>query len=366
MSIVARKLSKDGIPGPKGFEVALSRTITAHSVNLLKTIQRLDEDDDGYLSKNDLQNSLRDYFGLSLDDEQIQTIFRRARMSESSEGKEVETRNDNEKGGAADDLLSFTMFQKYVFSTSSDSSHPSSRMFTSNASVTASSIDTNKGNNKDKRSVIAKTKHLKSIVLKAIEQSVPMGNFGRVASSIFLQMDTHRDNQITRAEFKSWLEDKHGIHLTDAEMKLVFGKWVKNEGLSLQEFSYFLECFLSGYCKNEDVGDDQFLVTQRKQKELNHDQSDDEKTDKELIWALLNYFRGINKSHAQAFYTLDKYGSKTLSAVEVSIGFKRAGLNVSPDRSWALLRKFASANGKVGLTSYVRMMTSVSTEDNVE
>lgn len=365
MSAVARK-STNGIPEPEGFEVALSRKIAARSANLLRTVKGLDEDNDGYLSKKDLQDTLRDFFGVHLDTHQIDSIFARASMFRSSEGSEVESRNDEEK---YEELITFTMFQKYVMHTSSDSQHPPSRMFESNMSIKAAVKTDRNENSKDKRSVAARTKYLKSLVQRAIQQSVPSGNFGMAASSIFLQMDTERNNDVTHAEFQHWIENKHGIHLTDEEMKLVFCKWVKDEGLTLQEFTYFMECFLSEYpvsCACDDCGDTQLSFKQRADRNVYSNQTHDGKSDRELIWALLNYFRQIGKTLAQAFYMLDNYGNKSLSAAEASIGFKQAGLNVSAVRSRALMRKFALPSGKMDLPCFVRMMTSEPIPDNVE
>ncbi len=377
MSVFAR-FNPDGIPGPQDFEVVLSRKISNRSSNLLQTVKGLDMDDDGYISKKDLQITLRDFFGVHLSKSQIDTIFASARrFQRSRDDSYSENRNDqnvsNKDENAIDsDVITFTMFMKYINHTSYDSLHPSSRMMESNMHIKATAETTKDGQGKDEKSEAALIKALRAKVLGAIRQSVPKGNFGMVSASIYLQMDANKDNEVTHAEFQSWLETKHGIHLTDYEMKLVYGKWEKEEGLTLQEFTYFIECLLAEYrvaciC-NSSCHDMNANLTskQRPDKNILTLLSHDEKTDKELIWILLNYFREINKSYAQAFNILDDYGNKNLTPTELSKGFKTAGFNVSAERSRILLRKFAHPNGKVDLPGFVRLMTSEPLPDHVD
>ena len=365
-----RQSLEQGMLEIEGFELVLSRKIEALKAPLLYTFMRLDIDGDGCLSKEDLQKALSDLFDMDLKEDQIDSIFIRAVLLRNlTETQIKEGRNPDESPRNDETLITFPTFQKYIHFTASNTSQTSSRIHGSNFGIEATVKKREKlskfGGSK---SAIFKTKKLRSIVRQLIQQNVPPELSHRAATFTFLELDTDRNNQVTRAEFRDWLKEVHGLTFTEEEMKLIFGRWQKEEGLELKEFVYYIDCLLSEYVpspskKSDFCGDFEMerklAVNQRDGSELISGQNVDYKSDSEMIWALLNYFRSIDKTMIQGFHHLDQFENKRLTADDVSNGLKQAGLNVSLIRSRQLISKYVSRGGQIDKPGFMRFLTSL-------
>jgi len=342
-----------GLPSPLPFEVALAIKIKGRRMSPTHTFIRLDEDEDGLISKKDLQDSLGEVFGMGLSYGQIEALFNRACFFRSTNMRVVESRNDPQASG--ENGIDFSTFQKYIEHTAMDTSSPTSTMYGSYG--IAATVKKNKnGPRKNTRSVFAKTKVLRSLVLRLLEQSATTD--GMAATQSFLEIDASRNNHITRGQFMEWLEDGHGVILTEEELSMVLGEWQDEEVLTMTEFTHFVDSLKVNTGKrtstspNEQILKDTFIHPQQM------NLLDNDKSDNELIWAFLNHFRAIGKTLVQGFHHLDETDSKNLSAAEISKGFKKAGLNVSRERSRDLINGFIT-RGRLDKPGFVRMMTSV-------
>ena len=359
-----RSILPDGMPEPDGFEVVLSRKIGASTSSLFHIFKSLDRDDDGHLSKTDLQDNLSTLFGVNLDAKQVDSIFEKVSLlGNNPSGSDEESKTDQHYShDHGKDLITFKKFQMYILYAQSGSLYPPSQMFASNMTKNAP-LKIERASSDDKKSIAARRKKLRSTVLKAIRQGHQSDNFGMAASSLFLQIDTRRNSLVSHNEFRSWLADKQGIQLSENELKLVLGAWVKDEGLTLKEFTYFVDCLLSecgnNGCSCERHDENELSLNQRANTDrITTTDNHDEKSDKELIWALLNHFREMGKSYSQAFAMLNVQGNRRLTPSEISMGIKGAGLNVTSKRSRDLLRRFSGLDGGIDIAGFVRMMTS--------
>lgn len=346
-------------PPPEPFEVAISTKITTSRKPLLQTFVRIDEDEDGLISKKDLKNALNNMYEMALDDDQIDVMFRRSQFfserrilrqgSDSSTEEERDEKNEQ--------LISFPVFQEYMKSTAdgSDSVSPT-KMYGSTINIKVGfRTDAKLPWMDDRRSVVAKKKDLRNLVLETIQQSIPSESVGMATTHTFLEMDTLRNNQVTKSEFISWLRVEKGLELDEEEVKLVLGEWQKEEGLTLQEYGFFVTCLENKCTDTEKIKQ---LTENQRPDEAPLVRDDDGKSDTELIWALRGYFHGVGKSFMQGFHELDKSDGKTISSSEVSDGLRTAGLVVTHARSKELMKGFVKPGGDMDKPGYVRFITS--------
>ncbi len=349
------------LPPPLNFEVALARKIKAQRTPILQIFARLDEDGDGYLSTTDLKNGLHHLFDMEVNDKQIAAIFSRAAY--------FLPKHKTDQDAA---LMTTPMFLRYVDCTAESTIVPSSTIHTGSSIVLKAAIKTrNYVEHPMHKSEVYRSRHLRALVLQLISQNISTSRSNAVNTQSFLNMDTNRNNEITREEFRSWLKQK-GLDLTDEDMKLLFGKWQKGEGLSVKEFGVFVETLASdlvAISKNPNIteGADELdlsvlSINQRDGDEIeNHD--DSHMSDVELIWAFLNHFRDLKKSYIQGFHYLDKDDNKYLTAREIRAGLEECGLNVSTERCNELMASIVSAGGKMDKPSFVRFITSAPIQD---
>ena len=353
-SIESSSHTPAGLPSPLPFEVALAIKIKGRRMSPTHTFIRLDEDEDGLISKRDLQDSLGEVFGMGLSDDQIEVMFNRACFFRSTSTRDVESRNDPQASGERG--IDFATFQKYIEHTAMDTSSPSSTMYGSYGGMTTT-VKKNKDGvpRRDSRSVFAKTKLLRSKVLRLLEQSATTD--GMAATRSFLDMDTLRNNHVTRGEFMEWLRDVNGVNLTEEELDMVLGEWQDEEGLTMTEFTLFVDSLKVNSGTRTSPDEPIMKHTFIHPRQINV--SDNDKSDNELIWAFLNHFRAIGITLVQGFHHLDETDSKNLSAAEISKGFNKAGLNVSQERSRELIIGFIMSGRLLDKPGFVRMMTSV-------
>lgn len=370
-------------PSAKDYEIVLARKILARSKSLFNSFQRLDYDGDGSISKHDLIISLHEMYGIHLDDNQIETIFQRALELYSSvhhmnptpedKGKEpLESPSSKRPSPESELIMTFPMFQMYIEQTANVLS-PSSKI---NSSEKDLSKETLYKFPSQKKSLAAKSKYLRSLVLQLIEQSTPTGNMSAAATRVFLEMNTSRSNRVTKKQFKDWLENVHGIYFDEEEINILMTPWKKEEGLSPKEFAYFLSCLRADTnlksnscpCSSDEEMMKRLVVNQDLVEHrspisggtLVKDQfgDDDHKTNDELVRALLQYFQTTGKTIVKGFHFLDRNDSKALGAYELSLGFKQAGFDVSVARSKLLVSRHVLQGGYLSKPNFVRLMTS--------
>jgi len=222
---------------PKPFEVALCRKIKAQRKPLLQTFYAIDEDNDGIVTKTDMKNGLNNLFNIDLDNEQIDIIFLRFASLNNSNVAQSQTRKEG---------MRFQGFARYVTDTADSA--------TMSSSLCYGSVGMSAGKHvKSLQSVEARTKDIRRLVYGLIQQNAQSASDGGMAAtSIFLSMDCRRDNQVSKEEFRLWLNSRRGSNFSEEEMKLLLGNFWKDKSefaFSFQECVKFVE-FLARECSN--------------------------------------------------------------------------------------------------------------------
>lgn len=340
-------------PPAQGYEIAIARKIKAQSLPILNIFKRFDQDDDDRISKKDFKITLQQ-MEMELSDGQLDYIFERSACFAPAHVKELR-RNNLSPDCLYFEKMGFPEFSKYVENTADTKMSTANSLFGASDIAPSPRRENTKGKVAEERqSTAARAKSLRMMVYKKINESIPLSQ----TTSAFLQMDTERDNQVTGEEFQNWLRKKNGLDFSDEEMKLIRGDWLKDEGLSFQEFHFFINC-LYEECTNADM----VLRLSTNQKSgnsvLTKDTAiGDAKSDEVLIWSLLNYFRDCNKSKLEAFDVLNLTNDNSLSAQDMQHGLKVAGETVSLGRAKELIKNFAQTGGRVSKPGFVRLMTS--------
>lgn len=345
------------LPLPQSFEVVLARKISAQRNSLLQIFSKLDDDGDGYLSMKDFKTGLNSLFDMELTQVQIAGIFERACYF-SSAHKYI---NDvSILGGTC--MMTLPIFLRYIENTA-DSTKISSSSISSSTVIFKAYVRSKEKTSPSQKSISYRTKQLRSLVFGLIKQSVPAST-SMAATASFLDMDSSRNNKISRENIKFWLQKK-GFHFDDDDMKMLLGKWQQNEGLSVKEFGLFVDSLAAEVDVNgnaeineRDDATSQIVVNQRQSVETRHDNAD-HKSDEELIWIFLNHFRDLNKTYVQGFHILDKNDDKVLSAKDIRNGLKVCGFDVSLERSRSLISKFTTRGRDLDKPGFVRFITSV-------
>jgi Ca2+-binding EF-hand superfamily protein len=339
------------------YEIVISRKIKMQKLPMLQIFMRIDGDGDGKVSKKDLFVALQDLWEIKLTDEQIDHIFQRSALLAPDTVKESR-QLDNSPGSIHFEKMGYQEFSNYVQVTSGSRASSSSAQFGAAHIASSPERKSLKGQHVESRQAeSSRAEELRKIVSNKIQQSIPATESCTGTTFSFLQMDTLRSNEITGAEFEDWLKRKNGLQFSDEEMKLVRGKWQKTEGLTLQEFDYFIHSLEKESRTDEPIT----KMVQRlsiNQRDPAENENCDLKSDEELIWAFLNHFRVNGTTLTAGFHKLDYSNSSGLSAQDIRQGLKETGVNVSLQRSKLLTNKFVSTGGRMSKTGFVRWVTS--------
>lgn len=221
---------------PKSYEYSFAKKIEARGGPLIKTFQKLDINDDGHICKSDLRYGLGEHFDILLTDEQIECIFQRAKTFDTT--PILESREETPD----DAYMNFPTFQKYIVNTSRDSSIPQSKRYGAHSEITRP-VREKSTVSVDKRSKVAKTKSLRLLALRLIQQSVPKKflSSGMLDTHSFLQIGKAQDSYVTIDELKQWFESRHGESLTDDEMEMIVGEWYHEDGMTFTQYAHFID-----------------------------------------------------------------------------------------------------------------------------
>lgn len=340
----------------QAFEIAIARKLKTQKLPMINIFKKFDQDDDDKVSKKDFSESLKQW-EMNLTESQINYIFRRSSNFATSNVKEIR-KNDPSPDCIYFEKMGFQEFSKYVEETANSLMSSANTLFGSSDIALSPQRENSKGKVvEEKKSAVGRAKSLRLMVYKKIKESIPLDN----TTPAFLQMDTSRNNQVTGKEFEDWLRTKNGLDFSDEEMKLIRGDWRKEEGLSLPEFDFFINC-LHQECTPDTNADmiQRLSINQNIQNVSPNGETEDgdAKSNPVLIWALLNYFRDHDKSFLQAFQILDVTNANSLSAQDIQRGLRSAGVVISLERSKDLIKDFVQVGGRMTKPGYVRLMTS--------
>ena len=227
---------KDILPA-QPYEVAIARKIKAQTLPMLRIFKKFDQDDDDRVSKKDFSDTLKQW-EMELKEDQINYIFERSAFFAPANVKEIRRYNPS-PDSLYFEKMGYQEFSKYVEDTANTLISTASSLFGASEIALSPQRENSKGKvAEERRSVVARARSLRLMVHKQIRESIPQDHI----ATAFLQMDTLRNNQVTGEEFQEWLKKKNGLDFSDEEMKLIRGDWRKDEGLSLQEFDFFVNC----------------------------------------------------------------------------------------------------------------------------
>lgn len=359
-------------PPPQPFEIVLARKISSISGPLLRTFTVLDGDRDGIVTKNDMKIGIQNIFNIDLQDDQIAMMFLRS----------VYITNLLDKGSSTEDLngMRFQGFAKYIENTADSHTLSSDSMngaggFTSGRNLSIKST----------KSLAAKRKELRRVVLNVIQQNArSAGDGGMAATYIFLGMDSLRNNRISREEFRLWLSSKMGLKLSKEELKLVLGEFWKEEegeggGLTFQDCVSFVEC-LGVECIDvqlKDKGRDEVLYqTQHSMHNLSNekrqgcDNTQQEcftaeppieflcilsESDIEVIRKFRNALHSKQQFQKDLFNELTKSQSHHVTAAELKVGMIGHGIMVSDDQIVRIIEYFGNG-GRIEYFHFVKLL----------
>ena len=348
-------------PPAQPYEIAIARKIKAQTLPILQIFKKFDQDDDDRVSKKDFSDTLKQW-EMELKEDQINYIFERSAFFAPFNVKEIR-RNDPSPDCLYFEKMGFQEFSKYVEDTANTLISTASSLFGASDIALSPQRENTKGKvAEERRSAVARARSLRRMVYKQIRESIPLDH----TTKVFLQMDTLRNNQVTGKEFQEWLKKKNGLDFSDEEMKLIRGDWKKDEGLSLQEFDFFINCFYQE-CSRDNSNHEmiqRLSVNQNINPSPSEAEIGDAKSDEVLIWALLNYFKDYNKSYLQAFEILDVTNAKSLSAQDVQRGLQGAGMTITLGRAKDLIRNYVQVGGRMTKPGFVRLMTSAQRDED--